>query len=152
MFRRTPSYFLALVGCVLLSLGSPPTLAWAAKRSTGSLVVFVADSATSKPLRGVGIEVRRPGWYWSETHQEPDWFAETDSTGWARLRKIPVGNYEASLCENTYERRIFGVDIARNRLDTLKVRMLYLGPPSDGRRCEVRFMLSKSFLKELERR
>jgi hypothetical protein len=42
--------------------------------------------------------------------------------------------------------------IARNGLDTLKVRMLYLGPPSDGRRCEVRFEIPKSLLKKLEKR
>lgn len=148
--RRSLS--LVLVGCLLFSPGWSASLALAGSPATGTLVVFAADSATSKPIRGVGITVRPPGWYWSETHQEPDWFATTDGTGWARLRKIPVGNYEASFCENTYERRMTGVEIVRNRVDSLRVRMLYLGPPRDGRRCEIRFEIPKSLLKKLQKR
>ena len=113
--------------------------AWAAGSNTGTLLVFAADSVTGKPVPGVDVTVRSPGWYVSDTHREPEWFAFTDSTGWARLPKIPVGNYDANFCHNTYDRKTIDVDIVRGRVDTLTVKMFYVGPPSDGRRCEIRF-------------
>jgi len=116
--------------------------AWAGgSKTTGTLLVFAADSVTGKPVPGVDVTVRRPGWYVNDTHREPEWFAFTDSTGWARLGEIPVGTYEASLCQNTYDRRKFGVAIRQHAVDTLSVKLFYLGPPSDGRRCETRYQI-----------
>jgi hypothetical protein len=43
------------------------------------------------------------------------------------------------LCENTYEPQTLDVEIVHSKLDTLRAKMRYLGPPGDGRRCETRF-------------
>jgi hypothetical protein len=140
-YRKRVLGWLATVG---LSVAMTTPLSWAGRTRTGTLFVFAADSSTGKPVRGVAVTVRRPGWYVSDTHEEPEWFADTDSTGWARLRKIPAGTYNANLCENTYEGRTVGVTIRSHKIDTLGVKMAYLGPPSDGRRCETHIVLSKS--------
>jgi len=114
----------------------------------GTLLVFVADSSTGKPVGHVDVSLRRPGWYVSDTHQEPEWFSFTDSTGWARLRKVPAGIYEASLCENSHERKTLNVEVPHQRRDTLRFRLLYQGPPGDGRRCETRFFFPKRMFKK----
>jgi len=106
---------------------------------SGALVVVAADSTTGRPISFLDVTVRRPGWYLSETHSEPEWLGTTDSTGCARLGGIPAGIYDATLCQNSFDRRTVGVEIVAGVTDTLSARMVYLGPPRDGRRCEVRF-------------
>ena len=51
---------LVIVACVALSAGSAVAVSNAGPLKSGDLVVFVADSATSKPLRGVNVTVRGP--------------------------------------------------------------------------------------------
>ena len=106
--------------------------------------MFVSDSRTKKPVPGVGVTVRPPGWSWSETHQEPEWFATTDSTGRARLEGIAPRMYYADFCQNNYDGRKFIVDIRSGKAFKIRTELTYVGPPSDGRRCEVRFKFEGS--------
>ena len=148
-------FVLVVVACAALNVVRAPAPSNAARVKTGDLVVFVADSATSKPLRGVNVTVRAPGWYWSESHQEPEWWAQTDSLGWARLQKIGVGLYEVNLCSESYKIATDAVKIEYGAVDTLMISLVFVprvaGLRDGCRQCETRFVIDTSLVKEMDR-
>jgi hypothetical protein len=128
-----------LVATVLFSLVSVQRESGASPvRTTGAVIVVAVDSATGNPLLNALVVVRPPGWYWSEKHQEPEWWDYTDSHGAAKLNEIPAGVYIVSACEASHETE----DVEWNSLpgtrDSLVVRLRYVGLPRDGRRCDIR--------------
>jgi hypothetical protein len=100
--------------------------------------VVAVDSATGNPLLNVLVIVRRPGSYRSDTHEEPEWWDHTDSHGAARLNEIPPGVYLVSVCEGSHEPKEVEWNGKPGALDSLLVQLRYVGPPWDGRRCDVR--------------
>ena len=116
----------------------------AARSRHVTLTVFAADSTSGMPVSGALVTVREPGWYWSETHQTPEWKEETDTNGRARLQKIPSGIYNVQVCENSHELETLTVALGSHSSETFRTRLVYIGPPADGRRCEVFFKVSKS--------
>lgn len=109
----------------------------------GSMFVFAADSASGKPIEHAQVWVKWPDWWALANHASgPSWHAFTDSTGWARLGSIAIGRYDMSVCHNSYERKSLEAHITPGRIDTLQVQLHYIGPPHDGRRCELFFDFS----------
>lgn len=143
----TSSLKLGIVGLTtLLSLVQIDGQVWAAQDDANANAAYVRayDSVSGQPVGDVQVHVRRPGWYWSETHREPRWFAFTDSTGSAHLESIPTGEYDVRLCHEKYERREIRISLARGVTDTLRVKLLQVGYPHDGRRCETVFILDEN--------
>jgi hypothetical protein len=105
----------------------------------GSVVVIASDSSSGKMIKGVEVRIHEPGYFLSDSHWEPEWVAFTDSNGCATMEGIPSGPYEVHLCNQVFERKALEITIAPGPPDTVRVPLTYVGPPRDGRRCEVYF-------------
>lgn len=112
----------------------------ASKRS-GGLLILAVDDSTGRAIASVDVRVARHGWYISENHWEPQWQTYTDRAGNAWLMGIPTGDYDLHMCNNVYERTSLPIRVEAGSVDTVRATLKYLGPPSDGRRCEVRFFV-----------
>lgn len=104
------------------------------------MVIAIDDSART-PVSDVGVRVHRPGRFVSESHWEPQWQGFTDSGGSVQLKGIPAGRYTLSLCSGAYKPTEQEILIRPGGVDTTHASLHYLGPPRDGRRCEVRFII-----------
>lgn len=109
------------------------------RKGLGTVVVIATEDSSGKAIRWVDVRIRRPHSYRDELHWEPEWQAYTDSTGHATLKRIPSGMYELQLCSGVHEPKDLTVRIAPGLPDTMRFHLTYVGPPRDGRRCEVIF-------------
>ena len=107
---------------------------------TGSVAVIATDDSTGSAIANVDVAVSRPGRYVRETHGELVWKASTDSVGYALLKGIPFDEYDLHFCSKLHEHALArGIQATEGRVDTVRVRLRYLGRPSDGPRCGVRY-------------
>jgi hypothetical protein len=100
--------------------------------AAGALVLFAADSVTGVGVRDADVSARRPGY-------DREWWAYTDSTGFARLTKMVPGDYRVTVCQNEYDRGAISVKVRPSATETLRVALKYHGRPKDGRPCETRY-------------
>lgn len=122
-------------------VGWPSAPRSAAKPTSAALLVRALDDSTGIGIRNVDVSLRRSGYYVSDTHWEPMWQAFTDIFGQVWLTGIPKGAYTLSLCSNTYEPERLEIRKDSGSIDTVSVGLRFVGPPSDGRRCELRIQV-----------
>src|SRR5262249_3816650 len=111
-------------------------------RGVGTVVVIATEESSGRAIQWVDVRVHRPDSYLNDFHWEPDWRTCTDSTGLATLKRIPSGTYELQLCSGVHEPKHLIVRVAAGLPDTMRFQLTYVGPPDDGRRCEVIFNFS----------
>jgi len=96
-------------------------------------LVCASDSVSGRPIVGALVSARlsRRG------DGRTDLYFHTDSSGCARLGGLPIGGYPLDVCSNVYGLCTLERFARPGLVDTVRVVMRYLGPPADGRRCEV---------------
>ena len=126
----------------------------------------MSDSASGKPLVNALAQMPKPRYYAEQRRAQsgkrvnllgegPDdvyWYALTDSAGYGRLSGFRPGDHTMQVdvfCYRNVERVIHAV---AGRVDTMRVEMVYVGRPPDGRSEEVRFVLDTLALKKARRR
>lgn len=96
-------------------------------------LVCASDSVTGRPIVGALVSARLS----RRRDGMADLYFHTDSSGCVRIRRLPMGGYPLDVCSNVYGLCTIERFAWPGAVDTVRVAMRYLGPPADGRRCEV---------------